>query len=89
MNNLDTYAWILFLQERYEESKIYIDQALRNDTDSVPNAVILEHAGDIYMMTGRTDEALDYWKKALATGEGTALLSRKIKQKKYIPDEKK
>ncbi len=89
VNNLDTYAWILFLQERYEESKIYIDQALRNDTDSVPNAVILEHAGDIYMMTGRTDEALDYWKKALATGEGTALLNRKIKQKKYIPDEKK
>ena len=89
VNNLDTYAWILFLQERYEESKIYIDQALRNDTDSVPNAVILEHAGDIYMMTGHTDEALDYWKKALATGEGTALLNRKIKQKKYIPDEKK
>ena len=25
---LDTYAWILFMQERYAEAKIYIDQAL-------------------------------------------------------------
>ena len=89
VNNLDTYAWILFRQGRYEESKIYIDQALRNDTDSVPNAVVIEHAGDIYYMTGRTDEALQYWRRAFDTGEGTAILPKKIRQKKYIPDEKK
>lgn len=43
---LDTYAWILFMKERYAEAKIYIDQALQNDSDS--SAVIIEHAGDIY-----------------------------------------
>ena len=36
---LDTYAWILFMQGRYEESKIYIDQALKND--ETPSADVI------------------------------------------------
>ena len=48
---LDTYAWILFLQERYEEANIYIDQAIKNDT--TPSGVLFEHAGDIYYHVGK------------------------------------
>ena len=81
---LDTYAWILFLEERYAEAKIYIDQAIANDTDSVVSAVILEHAGDIYAVLGQTKEALDYWQRALKAGSESALLQKKIKLKKYI-----
>ena len=81
---LDTYAWILFLEERYAEAKIYIDQAIANDTDSVVSAVILEHAGDIYAVLGHTDKALSYWKHALDAGGENALLQKKIKLKKYI-----
>ena len=81
---LDTYAWILFLEERYAEAKIYIDQAIANDTDSVVSAVILEHAGDIYAVLGQTKEALDYWQRALKAGSENALLQKKIKLKKYI-----
>ena len=81
---LDTYAWILFRQERYEEAKIYIDQALAND--STVSAVIVEHAGDIYMMTGNPDKALEYWQRALESDSENALLQRKIKLKKYIED---
>lgn len=62
---LDTYAWILYMQERYEEAKIYIDQAVKNDTDSVQNSVILEHAGDIYHRLGGKEKALEYWQRAL------------------------
>ena len=40
---LDTYAWILFLQKRYTEAQIYIDLAIKNDTDSIQNSVIWEH----------------------------------------------
>ena len=29
---LDTYAWILFLQGRYEEANTYIEQAIKNDS---------------------------------------------------------
>lgn len=79
---LDTYAWILFRQGRYEESKIYIDQALRND--STLSAVIIEHAGDIYAMCGDIEKAIEYWQKAIDQGGDSMLLSRKIKLRKYV-----
>lgn len=84
---LDTYAWILFLQERYAESKLYIDQAVASD--SVSSGVILEHAGDIYAVNGDIVKALEYWRKAQDAGGGSNVLARKIRQKKYIKDEKK
>jgi tetratricopeptide (TPR) repeat protein len=77
---LDTYAWILFMQERYEESKIYIDQAVANDSDSLQSAVILDHAGDIYEKLGDITKALEYWQKALDAdaGEDAESISDKI-----------
>ena len=83
---LDTYAWILFLEKRFIEAKLYIDQAVKNDTDSVQSSVVLEHAGDIYALNGQIEGALKYWNKALkvAKKEDKALIQRKIKLKKYI-----
>ena len=81
---LDTYAWILFMQERYAEAKIYIDQAVMNDTDS--SAVIIEHAGDIYFKAGDTDGALRLWRRAAAKDPDNALLKRKIRLKKYVEE---
>jgi tetratricopeptide (TPR) repeat protein len=75
---LDTYAWVLYKQERYTEAKIYIDQALKNDTDSVPNADILEHAGDIYLKIGDAKTALRMWQQALDNGGDKSVLSRKL-----------
>ena len=79
---LDTYAWILFMQKRYAESKIYIEQALRNDSDS--SAVIIEHAGDIFMMNKEPEHAIELWQQALQLDKDNKILIRKIKQKKYI-----
>ena len=80
---LDTYAWILFMQERYEEAKIYIDQAVRNNTNH--DNVITEHAGDIYIMCNEADKAVEYWQEALEQGsESKDLLEKKIKTRKYI-----
>ena len=79
---LDTYAWILFMQERYSEAKIYIDQALQNDSDS--NAVIIEHAGDIYIQNKEPERAVELWKQALQKDQNNKILIRKIKNKKYI-----
>lgn len=81
---LDTYAWILFLQDRYAEAKIYIDQAVQNDADS--SAVILEHAGDIHAKAGDTDGAVALWRKAAAKDPDNKLLERKIRQRKYIKE---
>jgi len=79
---LDTYAWILFRQERYAEARIYIDQTLQND--SAVSSVELEHAGDIYFACGLPAEAVKYWQQALAKDPYNKLLARKIKRKKYI-----
>ena len=86
-NNLDTYAWILFMQERFEEARIYIDQALQYD--SIPSMVVLEHAGDIYACCNDIERAVDFWQQARDAGEDSALLARKIKQRKYIKENKK
>ena len=79
---LDTSAWILFMQKRYAEAKIYIEQALQNDSDS--SAVITEHAGDIYIQNKDVDRAVELWQQALAKDPKNKLLIRKIKQRKYL-----
>ena len=87
---LDTYAWILFRQERYNEARIYIDQTLQNSTDT--SAILLEHAGDIYYHTGDADKAVVLWQQARERasgdpelkGERLAILNKKIKRKKYL-----
>ena len=79
---LDTYAWILFMQGRYAEARIYIDQALQND--STIGAVVTEHAGDIYAMAGDIEGAVSLWQQALAQDPDNKLIARKIKRKKYI-----
>lgn len=89
---LDTYAWILFMQQRYSEAKIYIDQTLQYDTDT--SAVLLEHAGDIYYQAGDADQALAYWQQALervekegdSKNDRRPILIRKIKLKKYLKE---
>ena len=41
---LDTYAWILFMEERYVDAKTYIDAALKNRDSTENNSTVLEHA---------------------------------------------
>ena len=79
---LDTYAWILFMQQRFAEAKVYIEQALQNDSDS--SAVIMEHAGDIYIQNKDPERAVNCWQQALLKAPDNKLLRRKIKQKKYL-----
>ena len=86
---LDTYAWILFKEERYGDAKKYIDSAIVHLDTAMTNAEVIEHAGDIYAMNGLTDKAVDYWKKALDVKVDSKMLERKIKARKYISDDKK
>ena len=79
---LDTYAWILFMEERYDEAKEYIDQALANDAEV--SAVIVEHAGDIYAAYGDIPKAMEYWLLSRERGSDSTTLDRKIKEKRYI-----
>ncbi len=79
---LDTYAWVLFMQKNFTLAKFYMETAMKNGGDK--NGVIVEHYGDILFMLGEKQNALEQWKKALGTGEGSALLNEKIKQQRYL-----
>lgn len=53
---LDTYAWILFLQGRYEEARIYIDMAVKYMDESIDNTVILDHQKQIHAKSGDSEK---------------------------------
>jgi predicted negative regulator of RcsB-dependent stress response len=60
----------------------YMDSAMKYGGDK--SGVITEHYGDILIMLGEKEKAIEQWKKAQETGEGTKFLSDKIKQGRYI-----
>lgn len=84
---LDTYAWILFMEERYHEAKIYIDQAVANLDSTQNNNTVIEHAGDIYAMNGLTEEAMKFWQRSYDAGNKSDAVELKLKNKRYITEE--
>ncbi len=78
---LDTYAWILFKLERYEEAKAYAEKIISLSEEM--SHVVLHHIGDIYAKCGDTDKAVTYWEKAREAGDTTKILDKKIKKRKY------
>jgi tetratricopeptide (TPR) repeat protein len=81
---LDTYAWILYKLQRYDEALTHIEHAI--EVDTAPSDVLYEHAGDIHQRLGHKAQALDYWHKALLWqrehGTVDKELEKKIKQLK-------
>lgn len=78
-NNLDTYAWVLYKQGKYEKALEWIKKAFNNGGDA--SGVVLEHYGDIYYKLNKPDEAMKYWKMAREKKEYSNLLDKKIKDK--------
>jgi len=58
---LDTYGWILFKLNKYEDARDYIIKSLKVNGNS---AVVNDHLGDIYDAMGDRTNAMKYWKKA-------------------------
>ena len=78
---IDTYAWILFCLERYEEAKAYAEKMIQLNTDM--GAVEYHHCGDIFAKCGDISRAVEYWEKAREHGDTTKILKKKIKKRKY------
>jgi len=78
----DTYAFILFKQQKYDLAKTWIEKALQNNSNK--NGVYLERYGDILFLKGEKDAALIQWQKAKDAGNGSELLIKKINEKKYF-----
>ncbi|HSH51201.1 MAG TPA: hypothetical protein VK982_05715, partial [Bacteroidales bacterium] len=77
---LDTYAWILFKQEKYQNALYYIKKAY--DLGGYENPEIVEHFGDILYFTGNIEEAIKLWKLAKDLGNSDEELLLKIKKGK-------
>lgn len=75
-NYLDTYAWVLFKAEKYEEALRMIEKAIKNGGDY--NPTILEHYGDILFMNNEPVKAKEQWEKALSRGSDSEILLQKI-----------
>lgn len=66
---------------KLEEALTNVKIALELDTE---NPLYLELMGDILYLKGDTALAVTNWKKAKTAGRDTALLNKKINEKKYI-----
>lgn len=77
---LDTYAWILFKQEKYQDALYYIKRAY--DSGGFENPVIVEHFGDIQYYSGNTDQALKLWELSKDLGNADQKLLEKIEKGK-------
>lgn len=84
---IDTYMWVLFALERYDEAKAYAEKLLSIEKD--PGVVELHHCGDIFAKSGDMERAVEFWKKARDKGDNSKTLNKKIKRRKYIPNDKK
>ena len=81
---LDTYAWVFFKEKNYDMALFYIKSAIDNDDSD--NADLYQHYGAILYATGKVDEAVAQWKKALEMNPDEKLkelLNREINDKTY------
>jgi len=74
---LDTYAWVLYMLERYEEAREPMRLAVSLDrTDSKE---LLIHYGDILYKLNDRFMASIYWKKALEKGYDPEEIEKRLK----------
>lgn len=85
---LDTYAWICFLLEDYNNARKYVDLTIKytEDPEDPENATLYEHAGDIYFHLGMIDKALAFWRHAQRLDDSSPLLQKKIQNKRYFKE---
>jgi Tfp pilus assembly protein PilF len=73
---LDTYAWVLFKLESYDEAEKFILKALEKGGENDPE--INEHAGDIQVALKSYEIARSYYEKAILLGGEKERLEEKM-----------
>lgn len=74
----DTYGWVLYKKENYQNALFWIKEAIKNGGAKDP--VVYEHLGDIQLKLNNIEEAVEAWKKALEFGGDADTLNVKIKE---------
>lgn len=85
---LDTYAWILFKEQDYNDAEVVQKKAidLARESEGEVVAEYYSHYGDILYMNGKPEEALQQWEKALQLEPNNEILKKKVKDKKYYEE---
>jgi tetratricopeptide (TPR) repeat protein len=73
---LDSYGWVLYKLERYEEAESYIRKAI--DLMEDQDYILYDHLADIYSSVGRHEEAKANWRKALELDPGNDRIREKL-----------
>jgi tetratricopeptide (TPR) repeat protein len=76
---LDTYAWVLYVREKYREARRVIEKAISTGKAS---AVHFEHYGDILYKLGDVEGAVAQWEKAKGMNANSEILNKKIANRK-------
>ncbi|HXK81045.1 MAG TPA: tetratricopeptide repeat protein [Bacteroidales bacterium] len=76
-NYLDTYAWILYKADKYEEALEIIEKSINKGGNN--NPTIVEHYGDILYKNNDMENAKLQWEKALNLGSDSEELKDKVK----------
>lgn len=74
---LDTYAFILFKEERYQEALFVMERCVDQSGSNI-NSEELDHYGDILKALGKTDEAAKVWKQALEADPDNMTIKKKL-----------
>ncbi len=78
---IDTHAWVLYENKKYDEALNFINKALLQDSKNIN---FLEHKGDILFKLGDKTQALEFWEEALRNGANSEDLKEKIEKNKEI-----
>lgn len=78
---LDTYAWILYKQGKFEDAKEYLEKAIQQNPNST-DGTMWEHLGDVYYRLNNLDKAVENWKIAKQKGTDNQQIDKKIQDKK-------
>lgn len=83
MEILDSMAWVCYRLGKYAEAVQWIEKCLAalEENEESPDAVILDHAGDIYFAAGNKAKAVQYWEKALSFNLEGEVDSAKLRSK--------
>ncbi len=73
---LDTYAWVLYKMERYQDALYYIKRAF--ERGGAQSSVIVEHYGDIQFKVGNHKAAVELWKLSKELGNKSKVIIEKI-----------
>jgi tetratricopeptide (TPR) repeat protein len=82
---LDTYAWVLYRLEEFDEAERYILEALNKGGENDPE--INEHAGDIQAALSSYEVARSYYNKAILLGGDRERIEKKIGNLGQVQDQ--